>query len=741
MRALFTDSSTLKGVGKVRQLLARLIQNRHGQISILFGFMSFSIMVGVAGSIDLMRAYQTRQKLSEAAVMACQYASRPSIVSTFNSSGLTAYKSQVNSFITNALGAQKVRLTQTTTQPFIYTGSGGGAVRLSATVNTSFFNIMGITSIPVAANSNCFDTITSINQPPSSSTPTVLSETFATTGCTGSGACGYLYAAAGASTPVGSWGRTLTSATTTSSSTVGYSGGLNWVILGYCLEVDTNVYPNPVPSNSSYHSVELDCDNGSAGAGNSSISTKQYLGGGNYELRYFYNARVKYPDYDPAYICGSAVADLSWATSTNSTYISNSSTTLSSNKLRTDQINVYLDADSNGMPPLHTTNDGTQFLGGSSLIDQCVYTGNFSWVERSVRIYVNSPGYYWLSFAADGASDSYGGAVADIRMCQGTCTGSLQNNFPSTWTTTTKLFEDTFDSPSYSVTSFVNNTSGNMSSSVGTSGSASGWPNSTASGWAAAPFNQIDYVTKTPAQGTQAVEIAGANTTSTPANKRLIARGFLLDPGYYKVSYNYVSDGQISSLTSVFCGATPSAANIPTLAGSVSAVSRPTGGTATISRSSNIVGVFVSHALEASTPMVGGALNSTTSYNNPDGTTSTTPAAAPDAISLTAYDASQSNPLIDICGYAASWQSRTANFLVSKPGYYWLTFSALGTVTEKFAGAIDDVQLWPLGSPYMTTPPSSYVTIPAPGPAIGQLITYSGFEIVANPLTAPAATQ
>ena len=100
----------------------------------------------------------------------------------------------------------------------------------------------------------------------------------------------------------------------------------------------------------------------------------------------------------------------------------------------------------------------------------------------------------------------------------------------------------------------------------------------------------------------------------------------------------------------------------------------------------------MSHAHIASTPNTGNALGSTTSYANPDGATSTTPTAPPCAISLTSYNSSQVNRLLDICGYAASAQYRTAYVFIQKPAYYWLTLAALGT-SDAFGGQIDRVKL------------------------------------------------
>jgi hypothetical protein len=205
----------------------------------------------------------------------------------------------------------------------------------------------------------------------------------------------------------------------------------------------------------------------------------------------------------------------------------------------------------------------------------------------------------------------------------------------------------------------------------------------------------------------------------------MISRRFLLTPGYYNVQYNYKASGSVSGVGNPSCGATPSAAGITGLSNS---------------KTTAFLASFMSHAQLASTPIGGGALNSTTSYTNPDGTTSTTPTVAPNGISITSYDSTQANPVLDICGYASSWQTRSANIQITKTAFYWLTLSALGKADDA-GGKIDDLKLTALGSLYMGSPPASPVTIPVPNTQPGARINYTGFYIVASPLTAPAPLQ
>jgi hypothetical protein len=212
-----------------------------------------------------------------------------------------------------------------------------------------------------------------------------------------------------------------------------------------------------------------------------------------------------------------------------------------------------------------------------------------------------------------------------------------------------------------------------------------------------------------------------------------------LDPGYYQVSYDYVSEVTFATLSGVYCGPTPAAANIYGLSGNSTGKDRVSGNnhSGTINNDTNIVGVFMSHAQMASTPNLGNALGSTTSYTNPDGTTTTTPDVAPNGISLTSYNSSQVNPLLDICGYAATAQTRTAVVYIQKPAYYWLTLAAFGTA-DAFGGQIDDVKITALSSPYYGTYSSGSIAIPVPSPLASGTVSYSGFYIVADPIAPPA---
>ncbi len=710
--------------------LSRFGRDRIGSVSIIAGFAILAIFSGIGAGIDLAHSFQMRQKISQAAAMACQYSTRTSVTNTWQAQNSATYVSAVNSYITaNLLPAQGIPTGGSNAAPFtLNAASGAGDVQLSANVPTYIMKMFNFASIPVAASAHCYDSISALHSPSKSPPGTaIISESFETSGCQTAG-CWYVYAPG---VPPGTF---ISTPTSTFQSTATYTGnaGITWFVVGYCVEND---YIGAIFATAALgqHSAELDCDNGSGSAGNSSISTQKWLEAGAYELRWSYHGRVDYPDYNPAYICGSQASDVSWANSTNS------SGGPVANAYRTNQVNVYLDYVPNQatFPAMHTTYDN-KTLAGSTLVDMCIYSNE--WIQRSVKITITQAGYYWLSFAADGQNDSYGGSIDNILLCATACPGAPLDNFPQSWTAANgvTLFNDGFATPGYSGSNIV---SGDITRSVGTSGGASGWPNTTASGWDIGPANQTNFLLSGAQSGSQALQIDGANGSGSAANTE-ISRPFLLVPGYYQVSYYYISDVTFASLSSTpgaYCGAIPSA--IPgystTLAtGSGTGVYTPTAASSTLNYDTNFVGIFMSHAQLASNPNAP-AFRSAATYTNPDGSTSSTPTVPSNGISLATYSSSsaQPNPLLDFCGYSAGWTKRTANIEITKTAYYWLTASSLGTA-DGYGGAIDNLSLVALGSPYMSSPPANPVVIPAPLPLAGTSVSlptiYPYYNIVAD---------
>jgi Flp pilus assembly protein TadG len=698
--------------------LGRLWRDAQGSVAIIFALSAVALIAFLGAGLDLSRAYVARQELSNVATLTCQYSNRPLVyeVAYSNNNGVATYAAQVNAFATQSLANQNFKLTQTNATPFTYAALGSTAqVNLAASMPTLFLPIVAINSIPVTVTVTCS---TGQTQPTPPAGTVVLSESFENAAC--SGTCW------GAFQPNGTNKSFISTPVQSFPSTVGYVGasGAEWTIMGYCLEIDASGVIRSTSADGT-HAAELNCDNGSGTAGVSSISNKTYYAVGTYELRYYFSGRVGYPDYDPAYICGSTAADVSWANSTNS------SGGPVSNALRNNQVGVYFDADQNGVAPTHTPTVSGVTLAGSNLVDVCVTSTG--WIQRSVKITVTTAGYYWLSFAADGQNDSYGADIDAIQVCVTACSGSVQDNFPSAWTSTPLLFEDTFESPSYSGNSQVTE---NLNTSYGTTGSgAGGWPGQGSTGWATGPYNQAEYIRSSFAgQGSQSIQLDSSKLTGQTTSRRSISRYFYLDPGYYEIQYDYTADVRYTAYVGPTCTAAPSSLSAYVLTLGLLGTDRVAGGgSITYAPDTNAVAVFMSHSLEASYPNGGGSQDSATSYTNPDGSTSTTPTVAPDGLTLSSYNGSQVNPVLDYCNYSSSWATRTTYVKITKPGQYWLTISSQGTA-DKHGGAIDDVRLTALNSLYGSAPSFS-VAIPTPTPTNGSSVSFTGFSVLADPLT------
>lgn len=156
-----------RSVAKFVKALQPFNADERGNVALLFGLTVVMIFVAVGAGLDLARAYQTRQKLAEVAMLACQYATRPTIiapVAASNSGTLQQqdYVAAVTSYINTSLGAQKLAVMQTSSAPFTYTPGGNSQVTLTATMPTVFMQIANVNTIPLKATANCFTTVAQV---------------------------------------------------------------------------------------------------------------------------------------------------------------------------------------------------------------------------------------------------------------------------------------------------------------------------------------------------------------------------------------------------------------------------------------------------------------------------------------------------------------------------------------------------------------------------------------------------
>ena len=197
------------------------------------------------------------------------------------------------------------------------------------------------------------------------------------------------------------------------------------------------------------------------------LSKKVFLLDGDYELRYWYRSTIAYPDYDPVFICGSVEGEMHWVTSSTThalTASPNSASVNGSFRLaQSSRAGVYLDPIMSN-PQLATTPPPETYFprppnlpynasssppnlraeNSKNRIDICAYSKE--WIERSVKVKITSPGYFWLSFVAEPPQSTNtinGFDLGRVQFCANTCRETLQTNWP--WAANTVLYKDSFE--------------------------------------------------------------------------------------------------------------------------------------------------------------------------------------------------------------------------------------------------------------------------------------------------------
>jgi Flp pilus assembly protein TadG len=432
-------------------------------------------------------------------------------------------------------------------------------------------------------------------------------------------------------------------------------------------------YGVPPPPSGAAFAMELD------GVQNGSASKKVYLQSGAYELRYAYIERTSYSDYAPAWLCGTRTSDVDWATSPEGTW-----------GYQSNRMAFYLDRAPNDTPPVNLS------AATNNLIDVCIISGA-KWVERSVKITINTPGYFWLTMQAEGASDQTGGLISDIRLCRNACAGTPAESYP--WAANTVLFSDDFSTP-------VGNNQLWTERTLDDSGVNSGW-SKLATGWTTWPVNQTDFTRATiDGETANRIELDGSYVDNVsagpgePSSNRSISRRFMLTPGYYAVRYKYLAARPLASAATELCGLESHSNNL-TIAGTTSFAMR----------------VFVDADQSFSHPESEPVIRAQAVWKNPDGSAATLPRLAA--------------TVIDACAFSKTTMTRVVQFKIVKPGFYWLTMAGEGTA-DQWGARLWDVSMTAVGGLSMASPPASAVSIPAPGLAPGTTVVLNSLQVASN---------
>lgn len=587
---------------------------------VIIGAVSLVVLVGLSGAaIDFARQQFARQRLSQAASLACQYARKTVQAVQETSEGREA----VTEFFKSNLASQNIAPAGVTTE-LMFDKDAATAIIASHSMPTAFLGIFNIPTLNVAVTQQCWP------YPPDLGSTVALRETFETPPSSGevSRDCGR--------------------------DCFQYVKGYNaWTTSGDAEGIEITGYKIAPPEGNRVGELVADR--------NVAISRKIFLGRGHYELRYFYTGGpyIPVPEYfastaagtttfnnDPAPICHNNPAGVAWATRDNSrigVYVSRDEPDFARN---------YLSASNNPTNPNWRPAD---------LQEVCIYSRG--WAERSIRIFIPASAEYWVSFAGQGR-DAYleGAQIDDIRLCFVACPGP-QRLTPHQ-TPGHVVFREDFKAwgaePAYQA-------------SFNQYGFSTGVP--ATNGWVPKGPNQFEIWSRpTGLLGT----IAGNSFLMelSEYGRRTISRKLLLTPGYYVITYNYLSrpvfpsiplnadpfysgryycPGAEGNLNRILRTDSPDSEDIPISGDAPAAWHYP--------------GVFLSIRFGAST-----------TYETPfpgyiDNVRAGSVVVALDS-DLSTTETSRPSQIIDRCTYASAWANRSKTVYIAQPGFYWLTFSS-----------------------------------------------------------------
>lgn len=441
----------------------------------------------------------------------------------------------------------------------------------------------------------------------------------------------------------------------------------------------------PAPPGDVKYMMELDTHM------NSSISRKIYLTAGEYQLRYYFINRVSYSAYEPITICGTKPVDVDWAFDASGKLFKN---TLGS---QSNRVGVYLHPARTDTPP-EDFNDVNH-----NMIDVCV-TSSGKWIERSVTLKMKSNGFYWLTFQGEGASDGFGGLIADVRLCRTACPGNVASTFP--WSNNTVLFKDDLELPTNVVPAdyigqYQLNNSGAMTPE-------SKW-SSIPAGWTTSPINQVEFV-KTSIAG-KTTYVLPLDSSEGGGSNKAIHRKFLLQAGaIYRMKWNYSTASDRGAI-GTWC-------NTYTQNGYADAMSQ--------------INVLKSDSKPEDTNLIRFYVDADRFRLHPEHAT-TLGAPVIWRTNLGTWVNWNRIPFqpVDWCLHSSSPSNRTSLFQIVKTGYYWLSFRAEGT-PDGLGARLDNISL----EVHNTNPNwSNYLWIPIawpeaafPGAALYQ--SNGNFEVI-----------
>ena len=354
------------------------LRDESGSSALIFAFALPAMLVGVGGAVETSRAVTFRQRLWSAVELSCAQGSayvnaqKPLDVTAKDKS--KTYPSMVTdittrNFTAKGLAVASVARSSSTTDVNVHVQATGS----QPLVFTSLLNTQKMT-FTAAKDCPTISTADAIKQGPNA--PTLLiSESFE---------------------------QPSHNVQTSSWDVLGGANNNNtwngWTTQAAGIEINgqRELASNTIRFGDFFAELDSDCGtaanrNVSNCRSNSTMSRILNLTPGNYEVRYWYIARLRDPSIPGQVVCGSKDGDVSYYTKDG----------------QTNRIELYVEKSGNYTYSLN------------NLVDVCVQAD--AWTERVYDFTVRTTSDYRISWRAAGREDTYGGLIDYLRICRNAC--------------------------------------------------------------------------------------------------------------------------------------------------------------------------------------------------------------------------------------------------------------------------------------------------------------------------------
>ncbi|WP_132255002.1 pilus assembly protein TadG-related protein [Methylobacterium segetis] len=346
--------------------------DRRGSIAVILALALPVLLVGAGGSIEAARAVSYRHRLASAVELTCtqgQAFLTMRRTADFEAGALTRdYQREVDDIAARNFAAKDLGDVKPVTRPS-YTNLH---VEARASLPLVFGRVLKADSVTVAASRDC-----PVELVASSSKPAVLvSESFERP------SHGVNY---------NDW-----SVLGTVWNGRAWNG---WTTQGGGIEINgqRELASNAIRFGDFFAELDSDCEywwvaRGSSDChSNSTMSRTMNLPQGDYQIRYWYIARLRDPARPGQVICGTKGSDVDW---------------------------YQVDGQTNRIE-LFVEKSGRYTFEAGNMVDVCVQAD--TWTERVINFTVRDASEYRISWRAAGREDTYGGLIDYLRICRNAC--------------------------------------------------------------------------------------------------------------------------------------------------------------------------------------------------------------------------------------------------------------------------------------------------------------------------------